>query len=75
MTTVTAHLTKYGPIGVPNGFVDAQNLGNGNTPCLPTCQSCYPLVWFLQVPTFRILESHETVQFARQSGCQTRSER
>lgn len=34
MMTVTAHLTIYGPIGVPNGLVDAQNFGNGNTPCL-----------------------------------------
>jgi hypothetical protein len=34
MITVTVHFVKYGPMGVPNGFVDAQNLGYGNTPCL-----------------------------------------
>jgi len=31
---VIAHLIKYGPIGVPNGLVDAQNSGHGRTPCL-----------------------------------------
>jgi hypothetical protein len=40
MIIVTAHFTKNGPIGVPNGFVDAQNLGNGNTPCLRSRQFC-----------------------------------
>jgi hypothetical protein len=34
MIIVTVHLTVYGKIGVPNGFVDAQSLGNGSTPCL-----------------------------------------
>lgn len=33
--TVRAHLVKYGPIGVPNGLVDAQNCGQGSTPCRP----------------------------------------
>lgn len=32
--TVRAHLTRYGPAGVPNGLVEAQNRGNGRTPCL-----------------------------------------
>lgn len=31
---VRDHLTKYGPSGVPNGLVDAQNRGQGRTPCL-----------------------------------------
>lgn len=35
MMTVTSHLTKYGPSGVPNGLVDAQNSGQGRTPCRP----------------------------------------
>jgi hypothetical protein len=35
INTVMAHFNKYGPIGVPNGFVVTQNLGYGSTPCLP----------------------------------------
>lgn len=34
MTTVKINLTRYGPSVVPNGLVDAQNLGYGSTPCL-----------------------------------------
>lgn len=36
MMIVTIHLIRYGPSGVPKGFVDAQNLGYGRTPCLST---------------------------------------
>lgn len=32
---VIAHMKRYGPRGVPNGFVEAQKLVNGKTPCLP----------------------------------------
>lgn len=32
--TVVAHLTPYGPRGVPNGQVEVQNEVNGRTPCL-----------------------------------------
>lgn len=32
---VRSHLTKYGPRGVPSGFVEAQNRGQGRTPCRP----------------------------------------
>lgn len=53
---VTAHFTKKGPIGVPNGFVDAQNLGNGSTPCLPKRQSHHAPIWPVWVPTFHIRE-------------------
>ena len=34
MRIVMAHLTRYGPSGVPNGCVDAQKRGKGRTPCL-----------------------------------------
>ena len=34
MRTVIAHLTRYGPNGVPKGRVDAQKGGKGRTPCL-----------------------------------------
>lgn len=45
MMIVTTHFMKYGPIGVPKGFVDAQNLGYGSTPCLRKCQSYHASVW------------------------------
>ena len=32
---LTNQVTKIGPSGVPKGFVEVQNLGNGRTPCLP----------------------------------------
>lgn len=31
---VSTHFTKYGPKGVPKGFVETQKLVKGNTPCL-----------------------------------------
>ena len=34
MSTVKAHLTAYGPRGVPSGRVEAQKRGHGRTPCL-----------------------------------------
>jgi len=35
INTVIAHFSMYGPMGVPKGLVVTQNLGYGNTPCLP----------------------------------------
>ena len=34
MSTVAAHLSAYGPRGVPKGLVDTQKPGYGRTPCL-----------------------------------------
>lgn len=34
-SAVIAQLKAYGPMGVPNGFVDAQKFVQGKTPCLP----------------------------------------
>jgi hypothetical protein len=34
MMTVIVHCTDKGPIGVPRGLVDVQNLGQGRSPCL-----------------------------------------
>ena len=42
MRIVMAHLTKYGPSGVPKGRVDAQKRGKGRTPCLCSIQICDP---------------------------------
>lgn len=39
------HCTKYGPIGVPNGLVDVQNLPHGRTPCLREYKHL-PLAWW-----------------------------
>lgn len=35
MSTVMAHLSRYGPSGVPKGRVDTQNGVQGSTPCRP----------------------------------------
>lgn len=40
---VSTHLTKYGPRGVPKGFVETQKLVKGNTPCLGL-RLAYPFV-------------------------------
>lgn len=42
--SVTTHFMKYGPIGVPNGFVETQNLVNGSTPCLIAAKLVHTLV-------------------------------
>ena len=34
MMKVRTHFTKYGPRGVPKGFVETQKLVKGKTPCL-----------------------------------------
>lgn len=34
MMNVSTHFTKYGPKGVPKGFVETQKFVKGNTPCL-----------------------------------------
>lgn len=36
MINVIPHFKRYGPRGVPNGFVETQKVVKGNTPCLRT---------------------------------------
>lgn len=49
MRIVSAHLTKYGPSGVPKGRVEAQKRGKGSTPCLLSrkliCQHTHQSNW------------------------------
>jgi len=40
---VTNHLIRYGPNGVPKGFVDTQNSVYGSTPCLQSHRSLVSL--------------------------------
>lgn len=71
---VSIHLIKYGPMGVPKGFVETQKLVKGNTPCLGLKISTPAFQLGDHQHTFRSHESFAQSQSVPPKGFQMHSE-